>query len=895
MKRKRWGQWGRRSLGAFVLFFLLGILLGITVPIATAQQPHGQPRSIAQVQTDARSIVDRAREAYRLGDYGTAVQLWQQLAREFEEGGDRLNAAMAWSNLALSDRQLGRWEDARTAIARSFSLLETTEKSGDRDRVWAQAADIRGELYRGMGDLENAIASWQEAAKLYQLSGQKNRLLNNQLNRAETLQDLGLYPRACNAFLTALEIEDRDCDLSDSQFEQFVNHLWDDRELSALKLRGAIGLGNLFRLRGNLTDSATILSKTAQLSAQIDDRTLQAIAYLSLGNTQRFLDEKEAAFASYARSAQLATSEFSQLQARLNQLSLTIALKSESEATDLARELENQIGIVPLTQQGIYAEINFAKSLIQLATKIQGSQESPDRSAERSWENFDRAERILQGAIDRARQLGNARAQAYALGTLGKLYEARQDWDRAIQFSLEALQFAPSYTAPDIAYQFLWQLGRLESHTGDLDAAIAHYGEAVKTLQALRSDLVAIGDEAQFSFRESVEPIYREFAALLLRRDRQVSQADLIQAREVVESLQLAELDNFFQDACLDTQPVQIDRVDEKAAAIYTIILSDRLETIVSIPGKPLKHYTAEVDRPTVEAEIEAMRLYLTDPRRRSAIDRFQQISQQIYDWIVGPASVDLENHAIETLVFVLDGGFRNLPMSALYDGEGYLIEKYAIALTPGLQLLEPKPLQSQTLSVLTAGISEARQGFVELPGVESELDRIANKLPTKRLLNPSFTEANFKTTLDRSSFPVVHIASHGQFSSDADQTFILTWDDRIDVREFDTLLRRNAQGAEPIELLVLSACQTASGDKRAALGLAGVAVRAGARSTIASLWYVSDRATAQLMTEFYRQLSDRPQSKAQALRGAQQALLQNEEFSTPYFWSAFVLVGNWL
>jgi CHAT domain-containing protein len=92
-----------------------------------------------------------------------------------------------------------------------------------------------------------------------------------------------------------------------------------------------------------------------------------------------------------------------------------------------------------------------------------------------------------------------------------------------------------------------------------------------------------------------------------------------------------------------------------------------------------------------------------------------------------------------------------------------------------------------------------------------------------------------------------------------------------------------------------LSACQTASGDKRAALGLAGVAVRAGARSTIASLWYVSDRATAQLMTEFYRQLSDRPQSKAQALRGAQQALLQNEEFSTPYFWSAFVLVGNWL
>jgi len=144
--------------------------------------------------------------------------------------------------------------------------------------------------------------------------------------------------------------------------------------------------------------------------------------------------------------------------------------------------------------------------------------------------------------------------------------------------------------------------------------------------------------------------------------------------------------------------------------------------------------------------------------------------------------------------------------------------------------------------------------------------------------------------------FNVVHLATHGQFSSDADKTFILTWDDRIKVKQLSAILRdRDSAEATPLELLVLSACQTASGDKRAALGLAGVAVRSGARSTLATLWSVSDEAASTLMPRFYQELTVPGTTKAQALQRAQLSLLKDPRFQLPLYWAPFVLVGNWL
>ncbi|GET40659.1 CHAT domain-containing protein [Microseira wollei] len=132
----------------------------------------------------------------------------------------------------------------------------------------------------------------------------------------------------------------------------------------------------------------------------------------------------------------------------------------------------------------------------------------------------------------------------------------------------------------------------------------------------------------------------------------------------------------------------------------------------------------------------------------------------------------------------------------------------------------------------------------------------IKQEITSKVLLNEEFTNESFKKAIEIQPFPVVHLATHGQFSSNPDETFLLTWNDRISIKDFDLLFQnRNLVGGEPIELLVMSACQTATGDNRATLGLAGFALGSGARSTVASLWSVSDESTANLMSEFYQQL----------------------------------------
>ena len=174
--------------------------------------------------------------------------------------------------------------------------------------------------------------------------------------------------------------------------------------------------------------------------------------------------------------------------------------------------------------------------------------------------------------------------------------------------------------------------------------------------------------------------------------------------------------------------------------------------------------------------------------------------------------------------------------------------------------------------------------------------EEIARIFSSEVILDQDFTRSRLKKEIEVAAFPIVHLATHGQFSSQANDTFLLTWDERINVKNLDQLLRGGeSQNLSPIELLILSACQTAAGDKRAVLGLAGVALRSGARSTLATLWAVQDLSTANLMSQFYEFLKNPEISKAEALRQAQLSLLRSPQYNHPFYWAPFVLVGNWL
>lgn len=568
------------------------------------------------------------------------------------------------------------------------------------------------------------------------------------------------------------------------------------------------------------------------------------------------------------------------MQAQLNELGILVEQKEIASAKTLFSKIQTDIDRLPATRPALYAQINLAKTLMKVeATKIPPAQIA----------------RILARALEQAQNSGDRIAEAQIWEGLGELYERHQRYDEAKTATEKGVLLAQSLNAPEIAYRAQWQLGRILRSQQQREAAIAAYDRAIATLQSLRSDLVAINPDLQFSFKESVEPVYRQYVDLLLQPG--ATQDHLKRAREAIEALQLAELDNFFRDACSDARAKPIDRIDAKSAIFYTIILDDRLETILALPGQDLRQYTTPQPREELESALEEMRFYVATPKGRRLSKKGLIVFQKVYDYLLRDIETDLAASKIDTLVFVLDGALRNISLAALHDGDRYLIEKYSVALAPSLNLIDPKPLTRDTLQLLGGAVTEETQNFAPLPNIKVEMERIQAVIDAEILRDREFIESKFKILVNEQPITVVHLATHGEFSSKAEETFVLTWDDKLNIDEMNLLLRSDRKQIAPIELLVLSACKTATGDSRAALGLAGVAVRAGARSTIASLWLATDATTATMMSHFYEELPSPGITKAEALRRAQLEILhgENTNFRHPFYWSGFVLVGNWL
>lgn len=867
---------GSRKRRSLVLASLL-YLLAVQPAVAIGTEISGSTQS------------QQGRELYERGEYQRAALSWERAAAAFAARGDFLNQAMALSNLSLTYQELGRWEEAQRAIGESQSILQSQEVTAVQQRMVAQTLDIQGQQQIARGQTASALETWEKAAAIYNEIGDRESLIWNQLNQTKGMKDLGFYPRSCKMLQQALGLSSQSCTISAEELASLKS-----QRATPQQVLGMNYLGDVMRLVGASPESKELLVASLQLGQELGDEGIIAEIYLSLGNTVRALANKPGlnvkkrnelineAIGYYQSAARRSKSQITLYQAQVNQLSMLVKSDRASEAATKWQQLSAKIPNLPPSRTAVYTQINLAGILLELRTKQQVAKEYIPSA--------DRIDQLLADSAGYAEAWGDDRTYAYAMGLRGKLYEESQQWEVAASLTKAALSKASSFNAPDISYQLLWQLGRLEKAVGEKQSAISSYTKAVNTLKSIRSDLVTVNPEVQFSFTESVEPVYRELVDLLLQPGS--TQSNLQQARELIEALQLAELDNFFQEACLKARPQQIDEVDPKAAVIYPIILPDRVEVILSLPGQPLRQYRTEVPQERTENVVRQMRASLNP--LFSSKQRLL-ISEKIYDWLIRPAAEDLAGAEIKTLVFVLDGVLRNLPMAALHDGQQYLLEKYQIALTPGLQLLESRGLEVRELSALTMGISEARQGFAALPGVEFELQKIKSELPAEVRLNQQFTSQSLQDRIAEVPFPIVHLATHGQFSSQAEETFLLTWDGKINVKELDTLLRTREQEPSPIELLVLSACETASGDQRAVLGLAGVAVRSGARSTIATLWQVNDASSAVLMAEFYNQLSQPGVTKAEALRRAQLSILQQGRYSDPYYWAPFVLVGNWL
>jgi CHAT domain-containing protein len=268
--------------------------------------------------------------------------------------------------------------------------------------------------------------------------------------------------------------------------------------------------------------------------------------------------------------------------------------------------------------------------------------------------------------------------------------------------------------------------------------------------------------------------------------------------------------------------------------------------------------------------------------------------AEALYDLLLRPLESRLEG--IDTLVFVPDGPLRTIPLSALHDGAGFVIDRFGVTTLPSLELLDPRPVGTVAITPLLNGLTEAVEGFPALPYVDQELDEIAAIYGGTQLRDGRFVVPEIEDSLARTPFSVVHIASHGVSAGVPQNSFLLTYDGRLDMDQLEQLIKLSRFRDEPVELLTLSACRTAAGDDRAALGLAGVAVKARARAALATLWFINDQASSLLVSEFYRQLARTPRpSKAEALRQAQLAIKADPRYRHPAYWSPFLIIGNWL
>ncbi|NER19318.1 MAG: CHAT domain-containing protein [Symploca sp. SIO1C2] len=631
------------------------------------------------------------------------------------------------------------------------------------------------------------------------------------------------------------------------------------------------------------------------------------------------------------------------------------------------QELSFQINQeTPLSKSNIDLLLNFTDLLTKDTTSQAIDQESLSRLS-----FLPALEQILEKDSNYADTLTSidARSQVLWLGNVGKIYEQQKAYDQAQYYTELALNVASNQGKPSepyITYILRWQLGRIFKAQENLKAARNNYELAFKNLEILRQDIAKSSKNLQFNFKDELEPIYRDLVGLLLPEKsydttatKSIAQTqaatednntkDIKKAIEVIESLRLAELENYFQDPCALEEQAKVD-IDtlldnneqaSSSAIIYPIVLEDqenmRLVVLLKLPGEPITYYENDtITKSEFNKNLEDLRNFIYTNSRNivkqkiSLQDRvialrdeeatreetLQQPLQKLYDWLIRPIETNLQDFPKGTLVFVPDSKLRNVPLAALHDGERYLIEKYSVALLPGLKLTNTQPWSKKDPKVLLGGNEKSLVDGTEikLTAVERELTEIEQVFPKGELLwEKDFTRKKLEEEL-KSSFDIVHLATHSKFEPDVENTFIQLWDNKtIKFQEFEDLLKERS--FDPIQLLVLNSCETSTGNDRAVLGLAGVAVRTGVSSTVATLWPVEDQTAAEVMIKFYQELADNPDlTLAEALRQAQLNMLDNtfrykfreEEIESqekeieyepkhPIFWAGYVVVGNWL
>jgi CHAT domain-containing protein len=866
-----------------------------------------------------------------------------------EQAVAQLPASNPWIQQGLRDYQAGAFN---AAIAHWEAALQQSADPQERATLHRQL----GQAYRQVGKWDRAIGHWQQAIQIHQArsdTASREQLAQILTQQAQAYSELGQHQQAISRLQSAIEVANAIPNLTtvaiaqgalgraywgSGNYDAAIAAYHQSQDLAHTQqhpdslIATLNNLGNVYVSRaeqqwyrakiacldGEQPIAANLITRvgqdvaSAQVSFQAAISTSQhhhnglaaAQAHLNLSRLQARLGTLDRSGIAAERlraltllQAQPNSREKAYLLINLAASWLSRIAPEEPDTIDPSPDLATGLSLQPLHPSPISLcdRLNNAPEIAPASSPL-----TTDRA------EFTQIAAILQQAIGVARTIGDGRAESYALGTLGWLYRQTNP-AQAMHLTLQAQLAAQNAGADDSLYRWQWHTGKLLRAEGKLQSAIASYRQAIATLKTIRTDIIVASRDLQFDFRDSVEPIYRELIELLLEQPSAASNKGtaapsrytsetLAEVLDVLESLKLAELQNFFGDDCVEVPQFRSNHTSafpDRSAIIYSILLKDRTELILRLPettasqtkqtdraaqnqeilssNDQLLAYSIPIGRQQMQKEIEQLRILLED----RATFAYRDQAQKIYDVLIRPLEADLAATKPDTVVFINDGALRNIPMAALHDGQQFLLEKYAIAVTPGLRLTGRQSSDRSNLQALILGLTVPRENFAALAFVGEEIAGVQQILGGIRLLDGQFNVPLLQEHLQKSSYAIVHIATHGKFGPDAESTYLLGFDGKLRINELDNLLRLRPS-LQPVELLTLSACETAAGDNRAALGIAGVAVRAGVKSAVATLWSINDAATVPLIKEFYHQLRQPQVTKAEALRRAQLSLIQS-------------------
>ncbi|QTA84035.1 CHAT domain-containing protein [Desulfonema magnum] len=736
----------------------------------------------------------------------------------------------------------------------------------------------KGKAFNKKGDFKRAALAWKQALSLLDTEKDSGIYTDTAVHLAGAYQGSGYHQKALNIFQQALPVAEK----------------------SNEKPRRAMfftSFGDLYLTLGNIPEAIKYLEKGLDEARSAENPHVLAVALINIGNMLVVFGDYDQALAIYDESLESANSlkNGAELKSKIltNVVYVTfLSGRYEETAASLDYAL-TEIGKLDDSHNKAWDMISLNLTI----QKIRASLTQPDSSvasllSQTAWRALNDAKRI-------AADLQDIRTLSYACGYMGKLYEDEGRYPDAIKLTRRAIFFAQEGDFPQILYLWQWQLGRLLKAGGDTEEAIKVYGDAISTLNPIRRELFSGYRHRQNTFDENIKPVYLGLAALLLEQaesmpDKASREKKLRQARDTMELLKTAELQDFFEDECVTAMKKKVTTVNHTpphTAVLYPITLPDKLVLLLTLPDG-MKQMTVPAGYKNIKETVRQFRLKLqTRPS-----NTFLYESQQLYDWLIRPIESELAAREVDTLVVAPDGALRTIPFSTLHDGNRFLVEKYAMGLIPAISLTDPKPLKSEEIKILLSGVSEGVQDFSPLPSVTAELSDIREIMGGKIVLqDKEYTIDNLTEQFKNQEYAVVHLATHGVFGGTPEESFLLTYDDKLTMNRLEQLISIGRFREQQVELLTLSACQTAMGNERAALGLAGVAVKAGVRSAIATLWFVDDEATSLAVREFYRQIRKPGMSKAKALQNSQKKLISQLRYWHPAYWAPFLLIGNWL